>query len=126
MRMIRNLIPLAALAASTLAAAGCGQKTFSTDEFVDEANAQGAEMILGTELYSNDPAVSVHDVSFKSGGAATLRVDEDVEGAKAAYASCSQQPEFLCYRASNVVVIVQGRPPGAGPLEQAIAALATD
>ena len=126
MRMIRNLMLTLALAMCALAAAGCGQKTFTTEQFVEEANAEGAQMILGAELYSNDSDVTVHDVSFRSGGAATIRVDANVDGAKTAYASCSNQPAFLCYRASNVVVIVQGRPPGAGPLEQAISALASD
>jgi hypothetical protein len=124
--MIRTLILCLALALLAAAGSGCGQRTFTTDEFVEEANDEGAEIILGTELYSNDPDVSVHDVSFESGGAATVRVAADADAAKTAYASCSRQPEYLCFRASNVVVIVQGRPPGAEPLEQAIAAMASD
>jgi hypothetical protein len=122
--MNRNLILTALLLA--LATAGCGEKVFTTQEFVDDANAEGAGIILGAELYSNDDSVDVHDVSFESGGAATIRVAADSDSALTAYASCERQVEFLCFRAANVLVIVQGRPPGAGPLEQAIAALASD
>ena len=80
MRMIRNLIPLLALASAALAVTGCGQKTFTTEEFADEANAEGAQMILGAELYSNDPDVTVHATTVIKDPAQDVQVTVVITG----------------------------------------------
>ena len=101
--------------------AGCGgERTFEPAEFVDEANRQGAGMILGEQLTSIQEGVDVFSLSFAeragaeqddhghSGG--SMIVTEDAEAATDELERCEGAVTLTCYRAANVVLYFDGEP----------------
>ncbi len=58
---------LIAIAAATAIASGCGGgQTFEAQEFVDQANDNGATLVLGETLTSSDPDLTVYSLSAES------------------------------------------------------------
>lgn len=113
----------AALAALTLALAGCGgEPRFTAQEFVDGVNSQGVKLELGEplvteeegkELYAVElpplggPRVDSEGEEVHSGG--SLSVYEENEGdPDAELESCEMAADLLCFRAANVVVVLEG------------------
>ena len=111
-----------AAVALVLAVAGCGgEKTFSADEFVDEVGDEGVELTLGAELFSDDDSKHVYDVELDplpgtptpAEGAlesphGSLTVHDEVSGADDQFRHCQSAGDFLCFQASNVVLVLQG------------------
>ena len=128
---------LALLAA--VASGGCSkERTFSADEFVAEVKAEGVELHLGEELLTDDEGKELFAVSLEplpgvqppvgdegepelSG---SLAVYDDTDGADTGMQSCTASGDLLCYQASNVVVILEGRGLEAQQLAVAIQKLA--
>jgi hypothetical protein len=120
------LAAVLALAAS-LAGCGSGEPTFSADEFVAEANGNGAHLELGVPLSTSDTGDELYalevghaDEPVKEQGlpeargelehehaGGSLRVSESAEDAEAEYSRCEAAATLLCYRAANVVVILE-------------------
>jgi hypothetical protein len=109
-----------ALAAIVLAAAGaaCGsERKLSAEGFADEVNAQGVELRLGKPLISEDEEKEVYAVELEpltdlpgsghghTGG--SLTVHEDSDEAEGAMESCQSSADLLCYRAANIVVVLE-------------------
>jgi hypothetical protein len=109
-----------------LAIAGCSkERTFSAQEFVDEVKAEGAELHLGKPLFSEDESKEVYAVELEpvpsaepSGergeqaeahghGGGSLSVHDEVGDADASMDSCRASADLLCYRAANIVVVLQ-------------------
>jgi len=112
--------------AATSTLTGCGERSFTAEEFVDEANANGVALTLGeplsteqggTQLYSvtiseptgGDPPSGNTEIGESHGGG-SLRVEDDSEAAEAEYTRCEQSLLF-CFRAANVVLIVEDAEP---------------
>lgn len=106
-----------------LAVAGCGggEPTFTAQGFVDQVNRQGVKLRLGEplitdqedkELYAVElqplggPRVDSEGEDVHSGG--SISVYDDDDGADGEFANCRQAADLLCYRAANVVVVLEG------------------
>ncbi len=110
------------LAAATAAVAGCGDsRTFEASEFVDEVNAQGVELSLGDPLFTDEQGKELYAVELKpltdlpgsrskraerAGG--SLSAYDDPSAAEGEFASCEAAGDLLCYRVSNIVVVLEG------------------
>lgn len=125
---------LAALAAVAIAAGGCGgdgERSFDAEGFVEEANRNGAGLELGAPLTDVDSEDEIwalelrsqeedeeeeadeHDDEQEHAGA-SLRVTDGVSAATAEHERCERAADLLCFRAANVVLLVeQGAPPQA-------------
>jgi hypothetical protein len=124
----------AALAATAVSLAtlalGCGSggRTFTAEEFVEEANANGAGLELGDPLFAAEGEDEIYRVALQEGhgsegagegpasgetdaahehGGGSLRVSEDAEAAEEEYARCESAASLLCYRAANIVLILE-------------------
>ena len=108
---------VAALCAAAIVVAGCGsgERSFSAQEFVDEANANGASLALGTRLGGEQAEIYALRVGAAAGpdgapaaeaGSGSLRVEDSSDAAEAQYARCEQAGLF-CYRAANVVLVFE-------------------
>jgi hypothetical protein len=106
-------------AAVALALPGCGgDDGFTAQEFVDRVNDEGVAMQLGDELFTDEEGERVYGIELEpvarlpgqeashSGG--SLSVHDDGEGATRQMESCEASADLLCYRASNVVVVLEG------------------
>lgn len=112
---------LAAAAIAATALAGCGSdRTFTAEEFVDGVNEEGVELRLGEPLLTDDESQELYAIELapasalpgSEGGSGdiggSLSVSEDGGGADREIASCEAAADLLCYRASNVVVVLEG------------------
>lgn len=128
--MSRLVLPCA-LAAAALAACG-GDRTFEAQEFIDEANAQGAGLELGEELSSSGTDTEVFSVALASSatqvsGGGSLAVAEDAEGGEAEFARCESAATLVCYRAANVVLrLEEVSPEQRAQLDEAFTKLESD
>ena len=133
-------------AVSLLAAvAGCGggERTFTVDEFIEEANAEGAGLALGPAITTNDDGVEVRSVTLTGealsptgsvrdeagepeGGGAMLALGS-AEEAGEELDRCESAPAFTCFRAANVVLRFEGLfPEEQARISVALQALATE
>ncbi len=133
MWILRSVGSIAALLAA-FSIAGCSGKSFSAEEFVDEANENGASLELGPPLSTNQPGKEVYELRLASplgiepadGGdrahsAGSLAVYDDDGKAEDGVMECEATADLLCYQAGNVVVVLEGAPNAAGPAELAAA-----
>lgn len=110
-------------AAIVLAMGACGgDRTFTAQEFVDEVKAEGVELVLGEELFTEGENKELYAVELRP--AAELPEDEGTDGEDHAGGSisiydgtsgadeeienCRASADLLCYQAGNVVVVVEG------------------
>jgi hypothetical protein len=114
----------AGIAAVALAVAGCGEgRQFTAEEFVDELKAEGVELELGEELFSDDESQELYAVELEpvaelpgehegegghehSGG--SISIFDDTGSADEKVESCMATADLLCFQASNVVVVLEG------------------
>jgi hypothetical protein len=112
-----------ALAALALPACGSGERTFSAEEFIDEANTHGASLELGQPLSTSETDVELYALTIEEPqsaegaeadpaiadehGGGSLRVTESVDDAEAEVERCEQAVSLFCYRAANVVLIFE-------------------
>ena len=116
----RVSIALAAIGVAA-AAGGCGEgeRTFTAPEFVAEANRHGAALELGAQLTvaAGDDRVygiaidgAADDGHAQEGaehGGGSLRVTDDADAAVDEHARCESAASLICYRAANVVLILE-------------------
>jgi hypothetical protein len=121
-RIGRWAMPAVALVVVAGIAMGCGGgRTFAAQEFVDEVNAQGVELRLGDPLFTDEEGKELYAVELESlvdlpgskssqqdraGG--SLSVYDDPSDADGKLASCESAADLLCYRVSNIVVVLEG------------------
>jgi hypothetical protein len=107
------------LAIAALALAGCGEgRTFTAEEFVEEVNGEGVELELGRKLLTDRGdqelyAVELPQVAQLPGGeerhaGGSMSVYDDSGGADQELVSCKAAADLLCYRAANVVIVLEG------------------
>jgi hypothetical protein len=139
---------VAVAAAAMLAGCGSDERSFSAEQFVAEANRNGARLELGVPLSTSDTGDELYALEVghadepakqqglpENGGelehehaGGSLRVSESAEDAEAEYNRCEAAATLLCYRAANVVVILEeGAEPGdLRAVESAIRAMETE
>jgi hypothetical protein len=107
-------------AAMLLLIAGCGdERTFTAEEFIEKVNAEGVEIELGEELSTSEPGAELRSVELEplpgappvpgeghAGG--SLAVYDEMGAAEQRFVTCEEAADLLCYRAANVVVILEG------------------
>jgi hypothetical protein len=138
---VRTVATAAILSAASLVAAGCGdQGTFTADGFVRDVNREGVELKLGEPLTTGEEGKELYAIELEPlGGSRTDRAGEEVHAggslsvyaedggdADAEYETCRQAADLLCYRAANVVVVLEGGGIEARQLGAAIEKLAGD
>lgn len=129
--MLRGLpkrMLLTGCAAALIAAGGCGEATYDAAEFVEDANAEGAGLKLGEPVSIHREEVQVFDVSVEGGEGGSLAVASDATGGEAEYARCEGAVTLLCYRAANIVLLVEDEldPAARARLDAAFTALGTE
>jgi len=113
----------AALLGALALAAGCGsERTFSAEEFVAEANANGAGLSLGNPLETaRKEGIELHTVELAqaegepedAGEAAhghaggTLTITPDPSAGAAEFERCEQAASLICFRAANAVLLFE-------------------
>jgi hypothetical protein len=136
---IRSVAALA-LAIAGLHTTGCGgSQTFTASEFVDRINAQGVSIELGRQLQSGGDARELFAVRLPPlpgeptpprgqeggpGASGSLYVFGDTGGAEGQVDACHRAGGLLCFRAGNVVVVLEGGGLGAQRLAVAVKRLA--
>lgn len=147
MRVVRTGRPagLLPVLATVLAVVGCGpgERTFEAQEFVEEANANGAGLELGEPLISTEADVSVYSLHISelptgegglpAGGgheeiaSGALTLLPDAEAGREEYERCETAVSLICYRAANVSLSFEGlTPEQRARLDAAITAMASD
>jgi hypothetical protein len=132
----------ALLALALALAAGCGSEaTLTASEFIDQINAEGVSIELGQRLASGGDAEELYAVEMPPlpgepkpppgtesvrGAGGSLYVFGDAGGAENQLEACQASGGLLCYRASNVVVVLdeESSPLAARRLAVAIKRLA--
>ena len=106
-----------------LSHAGCGSssQTLTASEFIDRINAEGVSIELGRQLSSTGDADELHAVRLpplpgepkpppgteaKPGASGSLYVFGDGDGAEDQLKACQASAGLLCFRASNIVVVL--------------------
>jgi hypothetical protein len=125
----RGQVAALAVSALALAASGCTEeRTLTADEFVAELDEQGVALTLGEPLHTEDESEELYAVTLEplpgeeaaghegeggleeghehSGG--SLSVHDDTAGAEERLAACKASADLLCYRAANIVVVIEG------------------
>jgi hypothetical protein len=113
----------AALLALTLPLVGCGDgsQTLTASEFVDRINAEGVTIELGGRLATSGEASELYAVELpplpgepkpapgsegEPGAGGSLYLFEDGGGAEDQLRACQGSGGLLCFRAENIVVIL--------------------
>ena len=142
MRRSRRTQPLPALAAAIFALTGCGgEREFSAEELVEEANSNGAGLVLGEPLESTRENAEIRTLTFEDAGAddegeepghahggGTLTIAADADAGLAEYERCERAVSLVCFRASNAVILFDGgiEPEHRAALEGALRAMASE
>jgi hypothetical protein len=115
-----------------LAASSCTQeRTFGADEFIDEVRQEGVELTLGEPLITDDESKELYALTLEplpgsppdghagepeheeeeghehEHGGGSLSVYDDNAGADEGMGACQAAADLLCYRAANIVVILE-------------------
>jgi hypothetical protein len=120
---VRRLVPLIPV---LCVLSGCGddESGFTAEQFVAAMNERGASLALGPELRSAREDAQVYALALTGSsegrveehGGGSLTVTPSAEDGYAEYERCRQAASLLCYRADNIVLILEGE---AGPAELA-------
>jgi len=113
---------LALLALGVALIAGCGgEPTLSASEFVDQINAEGVSIELGRKLATSGSADELYAVRLPPlpgepkpaagseagrGASGSLYVFDDTGGADDQLEACRASGGLFCFRAQNIVVVL--------------------
>jgi len=125
-RILARWALITALAGGAIAAAGCGEKQFTAESFIDAMNEHGATLALGPVLTTNPEGIEVHQVTFtetapsatgegegteEANGDATLLIFDGDGDAEDEFDRCNGAPALTCFRAANAVLRVENLQP---------------
>jgi hypothetical protein len=131
---------LAALGVLALASCG-GERTFSAEEFIEEANSHHAGLVLAEPLDSLREGVEVYELQFAGGGSpsesdgpvdahggGTLAITEDSDAGAAEFERCEAAASLICFRAANAALYFEGAlaPADLARVEDAIRAMGAE
>lgn len=100
----------------SLLIAGCGERVFTEEEFIEAINAEGAALKIGEVITTNQDGIDVRAVALtenevsptgaegKPSGSGAIVVLEDSGAAEDELERCESAPAFTCFRAANVVL----------------------
>lgn len=138
-RIIRSWRRAGCLLAASLLIAGCGERVFTEEEFVEAINAEGAAVELGEVITTNEEGVDVRAVTLtenevsptgaegQAHGSGAMVVLENAGAAEDELERCESAPAFTCFRAANVVLRFEGLlPEDRARITAAFQALAAD
>ena len=116
---------------------GCGStQKFTASEFVDRINAEGVSIELGRQLQSGGNAKELYAVTLPPlpgepapprgsegdpGASGTLYVFGDTGGAEDQLDGCRGSGGLLCFRAANIVVVLDDEGSGLEAQRLAVA-----
>ena len=125
-----GLIRVAAVALFAVSLAACGgEPTLTASEFIDRINAEGVSIVLGQQISSGGNADELYAVELppvpgqpepprgseaEPGASGSLYVFDDAGGAEDQLEACQASAGLLCFRASNIVVVLDEE---SSPLE---------
>jgi hypothetical protein len=133
---------MALLALAAALVAGCrSEQTLTASEFIDRVNAEGVSIELGRKLTTGGSAEELYAVSLpplpgepepppgseaEPGASGSLYVFDDRGGAEEQLKACRASAGLICYRAANIVVVLdeESSPLAAQRLAVAIRRLA--
>jgi hypothetical protein len=134
-RGIRQFAALCTVAAAVVA--GCGaERTFTASEFVQQVNEQGVTMRLGAQRPAGGGAERLYAVKLPPlpgepqpppgsesgpGASGSLYVFGDPGGAEHQFEACQDATGLVCFRASNIVVVLDEESGQLEPRRLAIA-----
>jgi hypothetical protein len=121
----RGQLALLATIALALAASSCTkERTLSASEFVSDVNEQGVELTLGERLGTSDEEREIYEIELEPLRRAPAPADEEGDGhahaggslylyddtaaAEEQMQGCQAAADLVCYRAANVVAILEG------------------
>lgn len=123
LRRIRPVVPaLALILALALNSAGCGsdEHHFTSEEFIEAINAEGAGVALGPATATTEDGIEIHEVTFTETstgvgspaidtpagehGSGSLLIVGDADAARAEFEDCDSVEELTCFRAANAVL----------------------
>ena len=105
--------------ASLLGCGSSGERELTAAGFVEEMNASGAALQLGTVLATNPDGADVYTLAFaepapsapgegsapsEAEGSATLVITAVADAAREEFARCERTTDLTCFRAANVVL----------------------
>ena len=104
-RRIRRIAALGIVTA-VAAPAACGdERKLTASGFVDQVNEQGVSLQLGRELETTGGAEQLYAVTLP-GASGSLYVYGDTGGASDQLDACRASAGLICFRAANVVVVL--------------------
>jgi hypothetical protein len=115
-----QLVALAVAAVAVAVPACTKERTLSAEEFVADVNEQGVELSLGEPLHTEDEDKELYAIELEpvpppaaedgeehhAGG--SLAVHDDNAGAEEGLSACQASADLLCYRAANIVIVLEG------------------
>lgn len=128
-----RLLPLLAIA--LLAGCGGDNAGFTAEQFVAAVNERGAALVLGPELRSSREDAEVYGIEVgppggtgETHGGGSIVVMSSDDAGFAEYERCEKAASLLCFRADNVVLLLEGDIPDEqlAALTRALQALAED
>ena len=115
---MRRLVPLILVLPTLLA--GCSdddESLFTAEQFVNAVNQRGASLALGPELRSTREDAEVYALALTSSaesgeveehGGGSLTVMPSADEGFAEWKRCDRAASLLCFRADNIVLILEG------------------
>jgi hypothetical protein len=143
----RGIRQITVLTFATCAAlAGCGEeRTFTATEFVDQVNEEGVSLQLGRQLQTTGGAEQLNAITLPplpgepepehghegegahehghegAGASGSLYVYADTGGASDQLEACRASAGLICFRAANVVVVLDEESGALAALRLAVA-----
>jgi hypothetical protein len=119
-RILRLAAPVLLALAAPLAGCGSGEHKFTSEEFVEAINAEGAGVALGPVIPTDDDGIEVHSITFTEAlsdvggpavdapegehGSGSLLIVGDADAARAEFERCDGDEDLTCFRAANAVL----------------------
>jgi hypothetical protein len=124
-----QLAALVVVVTLALVASACTEEPrLSAEEFVTDVNEQGVALTLGEPLHTEDENKELYAIELEpieagqtAGGerepgrkadhehaGGSLAVHDDNAGAEEGLSACQASADLLCYRAANIVIVLEG------------------
>jgi hypothetical protein len=119
---------LGAVILLALAACGSDDRSFSAEEFVEQAEANGMTLKLGESLTTDQEDLELFALRLAGGGTGTLAIADDADAGLAEYERCESAASLFCFRAANAVLVFDSEVPNQdlARVEAAVRAMAEE
>jgi hypothetical protein len=119
---------LGAVILLALAACGSDDRSFSAEEFVEQAEANGMTLKLGESLTTDQEDLELFALRLAGEGTGTLAIADDADAGLAEYERCESAASLFCFRAANAVLVFDSEVPNQdlARVEAAVRAMAEE